>query len=297
MKSAHRHDLETNVLAIRLENFIERAKPYIPKVIGGFVALVALMMIWSYISGSSSARRDEAWDTFNYAVVAQPMNMDLLHQAADAFPGTEMQALADLTWADGQAMAAANAYIANRPIANKSLEQAGTAYQKVLSTSHDERLAGRAHLGLARVYEMQNELDKARAEYGKVTGPFAAYAKEQAERLAKPEAKEAYDWLATAEPPRPKAPVGPGMPGHKLDFAPGELNLPAGAGANSSATGNTQSAADVFNKLLEETQQNTKPEGDRYQAEPPPASDATPATPPTGDAAPASDSTDEKSSK
>ena len=191
MKSAHRHELGTNVLAHRLENFIERSKPYIPKILGGLAAIVALMFLWSYISGSSNASRNEAWDTFNYAVGAQPMNMELLHQAADAFPGTQMQEMADVTWADGQALTAANSYIYNRPLATKSLEQAATAYQKVIASSADARLTGRAHLGLARVYEMQNDLEKARAQYNEVTGPYAAYAKTQAERLAKPEAKDA----------------------------------------------------------------------------------------------------------
>ena len=172
MKSAHRHELGTNVLAHRLENYIERSKPYIPKVLGGLAAIVALMFLWSYISGSTTASKNEAWDTFNYAVGAQPMNMELLHQAADAFPGTQMQEMADVTWADGQAMIAANSYIYNRPLANKSLEQAATAYQKVISSSGNERLKGRAHLGLARVYEMQNELEKARAQYNEVTAPW-----------------------------------------------------------------------------------------------------------------------------
>lgn len=301
MKSAHRHELGTNVLATRLETFIERSKPYVPKVLGGLVAIVALMFLWSYISGSSTASKSEAWDTFNYAVGAQPMNMELLHQAAEAFPGTQMQEMADVTWADGQAMVAANSYIYNRPLAKKSLEQAATAYQKVIASSDDTRLTGRAHLGLARVYEMQNDLEKARAEYGKVTGPYAVFAKEQAERLAKPEAKETYEWLATAEPPRPKSPMGPGTPGQQLEFTPGEMNLPAGPEADASKSGSTKSAADVFNDLLKETQENAKPgEGDRYKTETPPATDANPTAPSTSDAkdaAPATDSTGDKSSK
>lgn len=283
MKSAHRHELGTNVLATRLENYIEQSKPYIPKVLGGLAAVIALMFLWSYISGSSTASRNEAWDTFNYAVGAQPMNMELLHQAAEAFPGTQMQEMADVTWADGQAMIAANSYIYNRPLAKKSLEQAATAYQKVIASSDDERLTGRAHLGLARVYEMQNDLEKARGEFAKVTGPYAVFAKEQAERLAKPQAKETYEWLATAEPPRPKSPMGPGTPGQKLEFSPGDMNLPAGPEADASKSGNSQSAADVFNKLLEDTQEKAKPEGDRYK-DPPPATDATPAAPPASEA-------------
>ena len=34
MKSAHRHELETNVLAHRLEMFIERYRPYASQIVG-----------------------------------------------------------------------------------------------------------------------------------------------------------------------------------------------------------------------------------------------------------------------
>ena len=35
MKSAHRHELETNVLAHRLESYVERFRPYLSKVAFG----------------------------------------------------------------------------------------------------------------------------------------------------------------------------------------------------------------------------------------------------------------------
>ena len=74
---------------------------------------------------------------------------------------------------------------------------------------------------------MQNKLDKAREEYGKVTGAYADYAKVQVERLSKPDVQETYAWLATAQVPLPKAPAGPGIPGQRPEFSPGEMNLPA----------------------------------------------------------------------
>jgi tetratricopeptide (TPR) repeat protein len=317
MKSAHRHELETNVLAHRLENFIERAGPYVPKALGGIIAVVVIMLIWSYISGSSASRSNEAWDSYNYAIGAQPMNMELLHQAAEANPGTQMQQSANVTWADSQAMQASHNYIYNRSAANKALEQAASAYQGVIQTSDDERLLGRARLGLARVYEMQNNLEKARAEYEQVTGPYAAYAKAQAERLAKPEAKETYAWLAAAEPPRPKSPMGPGTPGQKPEFSPGDLSLPAGTDSGAAKPGDAKTS-EVYDKLFNELQEAAKPDekGDRNNPDEPPATDANPtapsSTPATGDvkageappsseaprdAAPPAAPTDEKAAK
>ena len=283
MKSAHRHELQQNDLAHRLEAFIERSKPYLGKVTTAIVALIAALFLWSYISGSSASRRSEAWDTYNQAIGAEPPSLDKLHQAAAQNPGTSMQRMADVTWADGQVMLAANSYFINRSAADEALNRAASAYQSVLQSTSDGRLAGRAHLGLARVYEMQNDLKKAQAEYKQVTGPFASYAKQQAERLAKPEAKETYDWLASAPPPKPKTPLGPGTPGERPDFSPGDISLPNASPPTSSTPAESKSAADTFESLFKDTEKESKGEtGDRYKADQPapgstpaPSSDAT----------------------
>src|SRR4051812_34891068 len=99
MKSAHRHELETNALAHRLEVFIERYRPYASQIVGVLVAIVAVILIASYLLGSSAAKRSETWDTFNHAVTSTPPNLDEIHRTAQDYPGTPMQQLADVTWA------------------------------------------------------------------------------------------------------------------------------------------------------------------------------------------------------
>ena len=132
MKSVERHKLETNVLAHGLEVWIDRYRPYIATVAYAVLGLIAVVFIWSYISGSSAAEKSEAWDSYNFAVGSQPMNLEMLRQAAEAYPGTEMQQLADVTWADGQLFTASNTYIANRPGANEALDKG----RQRLSTSN-----------------------------------------------------------------------------------------------------------------------------------------------------------------
>ena len=281
MKSAHRHELGTNVLAHRLESFVERYRPYLSKVLFGALAVVALIFIWSYVSGSSGARHNEAWDAYNQAVGSLPPNLDQLRRMAEENPGTPMQQMADVTWADGQVYMASRNYIANRTAANESLNKAASAYQGVIQSSDDERLTGRAGLGLARVYEMQNELEKARAQYEQVTGSFAKYAKAQAERLAKPEAKETYAWLATAKAPISRPPMGPGIPGQRPEFAPGEISLPNGTEADAGKAEATQGAAETFENLLKDMQRESKANetDDRYKTDQPPATDSKPEAP------------------
>lgn len=282
MKSAHRHELETNALAHRLELYIMRYRPYASRIVGALIAVIAAVFLWSYISGTSAARRSEAWDSFNQAVAAMPPNLDEIHRSAQEYPGTKMQQMADVTWADAQVWMASRNYLNNRKAAMDALDKAMSTYQGVLQSSKDERLTSQAQLGLARIYEMQDHLDKARQAYRDVTGPYAELAKQQAERLEKPDAQQAYAWLATAEPPRPKPPVGPGTPGQRPDFSPGELGLPTAPGA---ATGKSEedskATAEAFENLFKATQQETKGKEtpDRYQPAQPPAKDATPKAP------------------
>jgi predicted negative regulator of RcsB-dependent stress response len=272
MKSAHRHELETNALAHGLEAYIDRTKPYFGKVAFGILAFVAILFAWSYLSNSTSARRGEAWDAYNLAVGSGSLpNLEVLRRAAEENPGTNMQRMADATWADGQVYVASRTYITNRAAAKEALNKAAGAYQSVIATSDDERLTNRARLGLARVYEMQGDLDKAKAQYGQVTGSYAVYAKAQAERLSKPESKDTYAWLATAQPPVPKAPMGPGTPGQKPEFSPGEIALPNGGTTETTPGGDTKNASETFDNLLKDMQKDSKSTetGDRYKNETP----------------------------
>ncbi len=289
MKSAHRHELETNVLAQGLEGYIDRCKPYFGKVALAILAFVAILFAWSYVSNSSAARRDEAWDAYNLAVGSGSLpNLDVLRRTAEENPGTRIQRMADTTWADGQVYVASRTYITNRPAAKEALNKAAGAYQSVIASSSNDRLIERARLGLARVYEMEGDLDKAKAQYGQVTGSYAPYAKAQAERLSKPETKDTYAWLATAQPPAPKAPMGPGTPGQKPEFSPGEIALPKSGAAESTPGGETKNASETFDNLLKDMQKESKAaeKGDRYKTDQAPASD-TKGAPAGGAAAPA----------
>lgn len=276
MKAAHRHELETNVLAQRLETVIDRVRPYAATIAGVILVLVVVMFIWSYMSGSSAARQGAAWDAYNQAVLGRVPNLDQLRRSAEEFPGTPMQHLANITWADGQVFMAAEQFLYNRSAAMAALDRAASAYQSVLQTSNDERLHNRAHLGLARIYEMRNELDRARAEYLKVTGGYQQFAKLQAERLAKPETKEDYAWLAKAEATRPRTPAGPGIPGQRPEFTDGDIPLPDDDSTMPLPEG-TSPKDDSFDALLRGLQLNfpDSDEPDRYDTNQQPTTTAT----------------------
>jgi hypothetical protein len=208
-----------------------------------------------------------------------------------------MQQLADVTWADATVCLASRRYLADRAKSLESLNAATSAYEGVIQSSKDEQLIGRSRLGLARIYEMQNKLDKAREEYGKVTGAYAKYAQVQVERLGKPDVQDTYAWLATAQIPLPKLPAGPGTPGQRPEFSPGEMNLPAtGPPAAAPKAEDTKAANEAFDTLLKSLKEESKKgeSPDRYKdgqkptdGSAPPAKDAPPAGAEKADTKPA----------
>ena len=226
MKSQHRHELETNWLAKRLAEWIERLRPYGSTVLGTLVVIAAVLIGFSYYSGSSSGRQSEAWASYNQAIEGWIPDIEKLRQSAEEHAGTTMQRWADMTWADGHVWMAARDYVRNRAAAMEALNRASGTYRNLIEESGDERLRSRAHFGLARGYELRGELDKAREEYLQVSGGFEQLAKARLEELAEPKTKETYDWLATAQAPRRTTPAGPGTPGERPDFSAGGLDIP-----------------------------------------------------------------------
>lgn len=281
MKSEHRHELETNVLAQRLDAVIHRIQPYLSTIAGVVAALIVVMFAWSYISGSSAARRSQAWDDFNLAVAEVVPDANQLREVAQEHPGTAMQRMADATWADSQVWLAARDYIYNRAAAVEALSKATSAYQGIIQSSDDARLRNRAQLGLARVYELQGKLEEARQEYLKVGGGYQQYAKLQAERLTQPESKAMYAWLESARPPLPQSSLGGTPSGQRPAFSEGDLGLPGENGARGVTGGQSAPDASIDDLLkgLELDLNPPDPKNDRYAptAGEAPAADAPPA--------------------
>jgi Tetratricopeptide repeat-like domain len=279
MKSEHRHQLETNVMAERLGDWIDKLRPYATSVAGILLFVFIAMFAWSYLTGSSSAWQNQAWDAYNDAVASPTMpNLGLLRESAEAHPGTKMQQLADITWADGQVWLATRDFLYNKAGVTEALNRATTAYQSILQSSDDLRLQNRARLGLARVYEMQNQPDKAIEEYNKVTGGFADFAKERAKHLGEKKTQEVVDWLATAVPPRRPSPTGPGTPGQTPSFSAGDVPLPSTGPANAAQPGGAGDGASIEN-FLQGLDLNKEPGStpDRYGTDKAPPGDEPPA--------------------
>lgn len=291
MKGEHRHDLETNWLAHRLAKAIKRASPYGPTILGVVGAVVAFLLMWAYLTSSSSARQSEAWSAYmaalespSYDRQSREQALAMLRESAEEHKGTTMQYWADATWADGQVWSAASEWTRNRDAAREAVSSAAAVYRRLLSSTSDPRLINRAHFGLGRIYEMENDLKRAKEHYALVSGGFVELAQARLRRIDDPKDKqrleETLSWLATAKPTPRRSPTGPGTPGQQPAFSPSDLKMP-------STTTDEPSLDDIFSRL----QTATGSEGDeRYDAGDSAASDDTPAdasdageTPPSSD--------------
>lgn len=253
MKSEHRHDLETNALAKRLAVAIEKLQPYMSTVIGIAVTVVVVLLGISYMSGASSARQSEAWNTYNQAVEGLIPNLVQLQRSAEDHAGSPMAKWANVTWADGQVWMASRAFLQDRDASMEALNRAESAYRSLLIDADDPQLVNRAHFGLGRVFELRGDLEKARDEYALVQGGFESLAVQQIEKLEEQQTQQIYEWLATARAPRRRAPAGPGTPGERPDFSAGELDMPEMGEQPSIEAGTT--VEDLFQGLTDPQQE------------------------------------------
>lgn len=204
MKTERRHELQTNQLADWMGSSVETAKPYTKLAIGVLVAVVVILGSVYYLSGQTAKRQAEGWEKY-FAGLTRP-TPDQLQSVADAYRGTAVGNWSRVELADVQAVRGTEALFKDRAEANEELRAAQQNYAIVA----DDPAAGdiprqRALLGLARVSESLNELDRAREAYQRLLTEFpnCAFADEANFRLTdlnRPATKAFYDWFASQDP-------------------------------------------------------------------------------------------------
>jgi hypothetical protein len=200
MKSEHRHDLETNWLAHHLAVWIERLKPHTTKLMLAAGVVAGLLVVVSISSSVSASKSKAAWEAYALAVNSTDPELMQLQQVAEEYPDTTMQEWAYATWADRQLMIASSRYLIDREAARERLRKVQGKYEFIVN-SGDPQIRDRAHFGLARVYEMLDQLDQAKNEYALVQGDLAKLATERTNQLESDTVQQSCKWLATTELP------------------------------------------------------------------------------------------------
>jgi hypothetical protein len=208
MKSERRHNLETNELAVRVQDWIEQLKPYASQIALVIVGLLVLAFLASAWGSTTSATDQAAWDEFTLATYSSDPEWNSMKMLAnnEEFAGTPVPEWAFLAWSDRQLLLASHTYLTDRKATTDRLKEVQKIYMNLAEGASNPQIQDRARYGLAQALEMQGKLDEAIKEYDAVKGNLAALAAQRVEKLKTDDAKQAWEWLTTAElPARPAA--------------------------------------------------------------------------------------------
>ncbi len=285
MKSARRHELQTNELADLLGRWVNQAQPYaMPALIIVAAALVGCGLFMWY---SSSVKRTtgEAWRSFFLAMSGQDTEQIQagLENVATNYGDSAAALWALVVAGDVDLNDGLDSLFQDKSVALTSLGNAIEKYEEVLKQLGDGTdqplLRQRALFGLAQAKEGLGEVDEAAEYYQKAAevngadSALAEQAKQRAKALADSDLKNWYFWFKRQEPKPPSAqrPASnlPGtLPG--LDSLSDFPDLGTPSGESKPPAGEKKSGADSTKqpetKKSEEKEPQKKPAGDQGNA-------------------------------
>jgi hypothetical protein len=208
MKSERRHDLETNELAVRVQDWLDRVKPYASQIALVLLGVAVLAYMWSEWGNVTSATEQAAWDEYTLASYSSDPELNSMKLLAEneEYAGTPVPEWAYLSWCDRQLLLSSQSFLIDRTATVNRLEKVQEIYQTLANDSGNSQVQERARFGLAQSLEMQGKLDEARAVYQRVKGDLTPLATSRAEQVQSDKVKEAYSWLTTAELPKRETP-------------------------------------------------------------------------------------------
>ena len=269
MKSEHRHQLQTNILADQAGKAIVQAKPYTAMTLGA-IAVVAVVGVGLAIWHNSYQRSNSnAWTDYFFA----NGRADDLIAVYEDFPGSTAADWARQAEADSRMEEALDLAYRDRKTADEIFERARKGYEAVANSTSQPLLKARATFGLAQVHESLGDSEKAISTYKllkqmeSVSPAFASEVDRRIDWLQSSDAKSYFAWYKDFTP-TPSAPLN--IPG--LDNLPSKPdmilpNLPVASPSTEAVSG-----------------ANSNPPNDTPTAETPAPSIAPP--PPTNDGAP-----------
>jgi hypothetical protein len=212
MKSQQRHEMQTNELADRLGNWLQRVKPYWHQIALGAAVVVVVAIVVVYFNNQRIARNAAGWsDYFQAFAMRDPQALSevaRLHSGNPAALWAE-QAAGDLMLATG-----AGQVFTDREEAEQSLRNAEQHFLAVeQAAARQPLLLVRARYGLAQTYETMADTEKARNYYQIVyqaepDSALGRVAKERFDELSGDATERWYAWFDRQEPPQPEGGVG-----------------------------------------------------------------------------------------
>jgi hypothetical protein len=164
MKTERRTELQSNLLADRLERLVLSVKPYLKYMAFALVAAIGIAIIYATAAWQREQASASAWTDF-YFSANRPEKLREVYQDHPSQTGGlwARQKNAD----NLMAQALQQIYI-DRDTSDKLLAEAREQYQLVLAKATEPLLVCRASYGLAKVLDSEGKAEEALREYKKV---------------------------------------------------------------------------------------------------------------------------------
>jgi tetratricopeptide (TPR) repeat protein len=219
MKTKRRHELHTNALADWLGLYVEKARPYFGWLAGGGMAIIVLLLGWSYFSSRSQKQMYDGWTLANesnrLAITAINNNdsdkfqdaMKKLTKLVDDYSGSPLAAFAEASMGDLHLLRGQTLMWVQPSDARDKMRQAIGHYQDAIKLTSEPLLKNRLRLNLGTAHEWLFDLNEARKAYEQVDdGIYKQAAQQQLAALDQATQDKLFEKLDKYEPASASAP-------------------------------------------------------------------------------------------
>lgn len=246
MKTARRHELQSNELAHRLTPAIEWLQSHAALVGAALVGTAVVVGAFFYFQNRSKSRATAAWNEYFTAEAAG--DAQRLAAVADQNPESTAGQLAALYLADVDYRDGVRLMNTDRDTAVSRLNEAKNRYSQVRQAADEPHIRERALLGLARFYEAMGQVEDAKREYTAVRelpgGLFHDEAVRKLKYLDMPSTVAFFEWFRKQNPKPVPAATGSFQGRDELQAVPPtEEGFPSDPFVSPTATGTSTATA------------------------------------------------------
>lgn len=204
--TVNRTEVQSDLLADRIERWFIQAKPMLPWILVAIVAIIVVSVTISLISGQAAQKEATAWQDVYFSQSAAN-----LETTSEDFQGTTASLWARQLAADAKLNEALLQVYLDHDIAFQKIKEARTEYESVKDSSRDPMLSVRASLGIAKTYDAEGNVEQAVTSYNKVIDSEGAddelreYVAGRIQFIQSEQGKEFFAWFKDNKPAMPRS--------------------------------------------------------------------------------------------
>jgi len=218
-----KQELQSNLLADRMEEFFIGMKPYFKWFAAALVVLIAIGIAYGLRQQTAEKIAADSWSDFYFAAGRRDQ-LDTIYQT---YPGTKGALWAKQTESDSLMARGLTSVYLDRDLSDELFSQAAKGYEEILNQTSDALLSSRATFGLAQSLDAQGKSAEALTQYKRIlsiAGVYDGLAEDVKRRIEFIESSDGKSFFTWYQDNRPTAPTPVDVPGN-LNSLPGMPDL------------------------------------------------------------------------